>query len=41
MGFDIDRFVDSVNEELLCPICNDVLEEKVSYRFREMRRLIQ
>ena len=27
MGFDIERFVDSVNEGLLCSICRDVLED--------------
>ena len=27
MGYDIERFVDTVNEGLLCCICRDVLEE--------------
>ena len=27
MGFDIERFVETVNEGLLCCICRDVLEE--------------
>ena len=27
MGFDIERFVESVNEGLLCCICRDVLED--------------
>ena len=26
MGFDIERFIDSVDEELICPICESVLE---------------
>ncbi|KAL8610326.1 hypothetical protein ACOMHN_041140 [Nucella lapillus] len=27
MGYDVDRFVEAVNEGLLCSICRDVLEE--------------
>lgn len=33
MGFDLTRFQGEVDEELLCPICSEVLEEplQVSY----------
>ena len=29
MGYDVDRFIEPVNEGLLCSICRDVLEEPV------------
>ena len=29
MGFDIQRFVEPVHSELMCNICNDVLDDAV------------
>jgi hypothetical protein len=29
MGYDINRFEGSVDEELICPICSQILEEPV------------
>jgi hypothetical protein len=29
MGFDLNRFEGDVDEELICPICSQVLEEPV------------
>lgn len=29
MGYDVDRFIDSINDGLLCSICRDVLEDPV------------
>lgn len=32
MGFDLNRFQSTVQEEFICPICHDVLQEPVSLR---------
>lgn len=32
MGFDINRFVAEVDEELLCPICTGVLQDPVQVK---------
>lgn len=33
MGFDINRFVGEVDEELLCPICTGVLQDPVQVKY--------
>ena len=33
MGYDINRFEDNVDEELICPICSFILEDPVQVGF--------
>ena len=33
MGYDINRFEDNVDEELICPICSFILEDPVQVRY--------
>lgn len=33
MGYDLARFQGDVDEELICPICSNVLEEPVQVRY--------
>ena len=43
MGFEVERFegADSINPDLLCPICNDVLEGMEKYKEKTRFLLIE
>jgi E3 ubiquitin-protein ligase NRDP1 len=34
MGYDVGRFQGDVDEELICPVCSDVLEEPLQVQFK-------
>lgn len=41
MGFDLTRFQGEVDEELLCPICSEVLEDPLQVIMHILQILLQ
>jgi E3 ubiquitin-protein ligase NRDP1 len=40
MGYDINRFEGDVDEELICPICSQILEDPVQVKINEKFKMI-
>ncbi len=38
MGYDINRFEGNVDEELICPICSQILEEPVQVTKKKKKK---